>query len=85
MITSAITAPEPVPPFVQTSEAFWFLIEHPNIMEAMRDIWGTECLYTAGSDMWSNFDDTPWHSDGDPGRLTKTLKIAIYLGRTRCR
>lgn len=66
-------------PFLQANEAFWFLIEHPRIMAAMRDIWGTECLYTAGSDMWSNCDDTPWHSDGQPGRHIKTLKVAIYL------
>ena len=66
-------------PFLQENAPFWFLIEHPQIMEAMRDIWGTECLYTAGSDMWSNCDDTPWHSDGDPGRHNKTLKVAIYL------
>ncbi len=55
-------------PFVEADDAFGELIEHPGVMEAMRDIWGTECLYNAGSDMWSNLDDTPWHSDGDPGR-----------------
>ena len=65
--------------FVQADDAFGALIEHPGVMEAMRDIWGTEALYIAGSDMWANFGDTPWHSDGQPGRERKTLKTAIYL------
>ena len=66
-------------PFVQADDAFADLIEQPGVMEAMRDIWGTECLYIAGSDMWANRDDTPWHTDGQPGRHTLTLKTAIYL------
>ena len=66
-------------PFVQADDTFADLIEHPGVMEAMRDIWGTECLYIAGSDMWVNRDDTPWHTDGQPGRHTITLKTAIYL------
>ncbi len=44
-------------PFVQADNAFARLIEHPRVMEAMRDIWGTECLYIGASDMWSNRDD----------------------------
>ena len=68
-----------VAPFVEADDAFAELIEHPGVMEAMRDIWGAECLYNAGSDMWANLDDTPWHSDGDPGRERLTLKTAIYL------
>lgn len=66
-------------PFVQADDAFGALIEHPGVMEAMRDIWGTECLYIAGSDMWANRDDTPWHTDGQPGRQAVTLKTAVYL------
>ena len=66
-------------PFVQADDAFADLIEQPGVMEAMRDIWGTECLYIAGSDMWANRDDTPWHTDGQPGRHTVTLKTSIYL------
>ena len=66
-------------PFVQADDAFARLIEHPRLMEAMRDIWGTECLYTAASDMWANRDDTPWHTDGQPGRQAVTLKTAVYL------
>ena len=66
-------------PFVQADDAFTDLIEHPGVMEAMCDIWGTECLYIAGSDMWANRDDTPWHTDGQPGRHNTTLKSAIYL------
>lgn len=68
--------------FVDCDDAFGALIEHPAIMQAMRDIWGTECLYAGGSDMWSNLDDTPWHSDGQPGRESQTLKTAIYLDPT---
>lgn len=68
-----------VAPFVDKHDAFGALIEHPGVMAAMRDIWGTECLYIAGSDMWANYDETPWHSDGQPGREAKTLKTAIYL------
>ena len=55
------------------------LIEQPKVMEVMRDIWGTECLYNGGQDMWENRDETPWHCDGPPGRETVTLKIALYL------
>lgn len=66
-------------PFVQADPSFAELIEHPGVMQAMRSIWGTECIYIAGSDMWSNRDDTPWHTDGNPGRHTVTLKTAIYL------
>ena len=66
-------------PFVQADPSFPALIEHPGVMQAMRRIWGTECIYIAGSDMWANRDDTPWHTDGHPGRRTVTLKTAIYL------
>ena len=55
------------------------LIEHPQAMEVMRDIWGTECLYNGGISMWENKDETPWHCDGLPARKTVTLKIALYL------
>lgn len=55
------------------------LIEHPRVMEVMRDIWGVECLYNGGRDMWENRDETPWHCDGPPARKTVTLKIALYL------
>lgn len=66
-------------PFVQADDRFAALIEHPRIMEAMRDIYGTECLYTTGSDLWANRDDTPWHSDGRPGRRVVGVKTSIYL------
>ena len=36
-------------PFVQADDAFDRLIEHPGVMGAMRDIWGTECLYMAAA------------------------------------
>ena len=68
-----------VSPFVEADDTFGALIEHSGVLEAMRDIWGTECLYNGGSDMWANLDDTPWHSDGQPGREQISLKTAIYL------
>ena len=55
------------------------LMEHPQVMEVMHDIWGTECLYNGGISMWENKDETPWHCDGLPARKTVTLKIALYL------
>ena len=66
-------------PFVQADPALSALVENAAMLEAMRDIWGRECLYNGGSDMWINRDDTPWHTDGKPGRHELTLKAAIYL------
>src|ERR1051326_5066594 len=68
--------------FVEEDDTFARLVGHPRVMEAMRDIWGTECLYV-GSDIWSNRDDTPWHSDGQPGRQTRSLKVTNYLDPMR--
>ena len=65
--------------FLELDPAFSVLMENPAMLEAMRDIWGRECLYNGGSDMWLNRDDTPWHTDGKPGRHELTLKVAIYL------
>ena len=65
--------------FLFEDECLGNLIEHPKVMEVMRDIWGTECLYNGGQDMWENRDETPWHCDGPPGRKTVTLKIALYF------
>lgn len=69
-------------PFVEADDSMGELVEHPKIMKAMRDIWGIECLYSGGSDMWSNYSETPWHSDGDPGREAVSIKTAIYLDKT---
>ena len=71
-----------LPDFAEEDDAFSELIEHPKIMEAMRDIDGTEFLYLGGCDIWSNLDDTPWHSDSVPGQLPEgaaNFKTAIYL------
>ena len=65
--------------FVYEDESLGNLIEHSKVMEAMRDIWGTECLYLGGQDMWENRDYTPWHCDGKPAQDTVTLKTALYL------
>ena len=65
--------------FVYEDESLGNLIENPKVMEVMRDIWGTECLYNGGQDMWENRDFTPWHCDGPPGQSTVSLKMALYL------
>lgn len=54
------------------------LVAHPRVVDAMRDIWGVPCLYF-GSGMWANNDDTPWHTDGQPGRRLQSIKVAYYL------
>lgn len=64
--------------FVDHDPAMAALVGHPRLVEAMRDIWGRPCLYF-GSDMWSNCDDTPWHSDGQPGRQCLSIKVTVYL------
>lgn len=53
-------------------------IAHPKINEAMRSLWGAPGILI-GSDVWSNRDDTPWHTDGLPGRLRGTIKVTTYL------
>lgn len=57
---------------------FAAFVVHPKIIQAMRDLWGAPGLYL-GCDIWSNRDDTPWHTDGAPGRLRGTVKVTIYL------
>ena len=54
-----------------------FLV-HPKIVDAMRDLWGAPGIFL-GSDIWSNMDDTPWHTDGMPGRVRGTIKVTTYL------
>ena len=54
------------------------LIVHPRIIDTMRDIWGTTCLFI-GSNIWSNLDETPWHTDNVVGRYTPTIKVTYYL------
>ena len=53
-------------------------VVHPKITLAMADLWGTGGLYL-GCDIWSNRDDTPWHTDGHPGRSHGTVKVTTYL------
>ena len=65
--------------FVEDDDAFSALVEHPKLMEAMRDIDGAEFLYMGGSDIWENRDDTPWHCDQIPGSRVWTAKAAVYL------
>ena len=70
--------------FVEADDSFGALIEHPNIMEAMRDIDGTEFLYDGSSDLTANVDDVFWHCDGIPSRQlrTATERSGSYPGAT---
>ena len=52
--------------FMEAEDSFGALIEHPKIMEAMRDIDGTEFLYSGAEDMSSFVGDTMWHCDFFP-------------------
>lgn len=53
-------------------------IAHRKIIEAMCQLWGAPGIFV-GSDIWSNMDDTPWHTDGMPGRVRGTVKVTTYL------
>ena len=65
--------------FMEADDSFGALIEHPKIMEAMRDIDGTEFLYTGAGDLTANVDDVFWHTDGNPSMQPMLGKTAIYL------
>ena len=69
--------------FLDADDSFGALIEHPNIMEGMRDIDGTEFLYDGSSDLTANVDDVFWHCDGIPSRQLRTAKTAIYLDEVK--
>jgi len=64
-------------PFAETDEAFTELIEHPKLMEAMRDIDGIEFLYFS-EDMNSFVGDTNWHCDFFPPHHESRPAKAIY-------
>ena len=64
-------------PFAETDDAFAELIEHPKLMEAMRDIDGAEFLYF-GEDMNSFVGDTQWHCDFFPPHHESRPAKAIY-------
>ena len=70
-------------PYTDTDDAFGELVDHPGLMEAMRDIDGTEFLYAGGS-MNASMEDTTWHCDFNPphheGRPVKTM---FYLDEMR--
>ena len=66
--------------FAGTDDAFDELIEHPKIMEAMRDIDGAEFLYTTGENMAAFAGDTVWHCDYlPPHHEFRPVKTAFYL------
>lgn len=51
---------------------------HPKIIGAMQAFWNAAPLMLT-SDLWSNLDATPWHSDGIPGRRGVTMKVTTYF------
>jgi hypothetical protein len=53
-------------------------LAHPKVIDAMCQLWGAPGIFV-GSDIWSNMDDTPWHTDGMPGRVRGTVKVTTYL------
>jgi hypothetical protein len=65
----------------ESDDTFAELIGHPRIDEAVRNIWGSSAIFL-NSDMWWNMDDTPWHSDGSPGRQPPSFKLTFYLDPT---
>ena len=65
--------------FMKEEDALGALIEHPKVMAAMRDIDGTEFLYTGSADLTANVDDVYWHTDGNPGMQPMTAKAVFYL------
>ena len=71
-------------PFAEADDAFIKLIEHPRIMEAMRDIDGTEFLYSGAEDMSSFVGDTMWHCDFfPPHEEFRPVKSTFYLDPMR--
>lgn len=64
--------------FVEIDPAFTRFAVHPPILEVMRDLWNADPLLIF-SDLWSNLDATPWHTDGIPGRQGITMKVTTYL------
>ncbi len=65
--------------FTEEEEVLGALIEHPKIMEAMRDIDGTEFLFIGNGDLTANKDDVYWHTDGNPSMQPMTVKTVFYL------
>ncbi len=68
--------------FMEEEGALAALIEHPKIMEAMRDIDGTEFLYIGNGDLTANMDEVYWHTDGCPSMQPMTVKTVFYLSGT---
>ena len=71
-------------PFAEADDAFGELIEHPRIMEAMRDIDDTEFLYGGGENLAARVDDVVWHCDFLPPHDTfRPVKTNVYLDEMR--
>ncbi len=68
--------------FTEEEEVLGALIEQPRIMEAMRDIDGTEFLYIGNADLTANMDEVYWHTDGNPSMQPMTVKTVFYLSGT---
>jgi len=65
--------------FMESEDSLGALIEHSNIMESMRNIDGTEFLYSGDGDLTANVDDVFWHTDGNPSMQPMIAKTAFYL------
>jgi hypothetical protein len=71
-------------PFAEADGAFTDLIEHPRIMEAMREIDGTEFLYSGAEDMSSFVGDTMWQCDFfPPHNEFRPVEATFYLDPMR--
>lgn len=71
-------------PYCDTDVAFARLIYHPGLMEAMRDLDGTEFIYFGGSMDLSH--GTEWHCDFNPPYFeSRPVKAMFYLDEMKAR
>ena len=71
--------------YVESNDAFLELICHPGLMEAMRDLDGTEFIYSQGS-MNLAMGETDWHCDYNPPHHdSRPVKAMYYLDEMRAR
>ena len=69
-----------VVPFIDQHEYLSALIDDPRILGIATALCGDDFNYTT-SDGNVYCGDTPWHSDGPPGKAYTSIKIAFYLDR----
>ena len=72
--------------FAHLDNAFAELVEHPDLMEAMRDIDGIEFLYGGGESMAKFVGETHWHCDYRPPHSAfQPVKANVYLDPMRAK